>query len=154
MSNRRVVVFACGEPLRGDDGVGPVAVGGLDPAVADRAVIRPVRSLDPEDLVELDAGTFVVIVDAVVGVSPGTLVRLDLATLCAQTASLTATSSHQLPLSDVTGLAELLGWVPRGLFLGVGARSAVPGSPLSPQVEAALPGLRAAIEDAIVGVPV
>jgi hydrogenase maturation protease len=147
-----VVVFACGEPLRGDDGVGAAAVRGLEPAVTRRAVIHSIRSLDPEDLVELDPDSYVVIVDAVVGVPPGTLVHIDLAQLGAQTGNFTPTSTHQLPLPDVTGLAELLGWAPRGMFLGVGAASVAPGDVLSPAVAAALPGLCAAIRDAVISV--
>jgi hydrogenase maturation protease len=144
-----VVVFACGEPLRGDDGLGPEAVRGLDASTRNRAVIRAVACLGPEELVELGPNSYVIIVDAVVGVPPGRLVRLDLTVLDGAAGGVAPTSTHQLPLPDVIGLAELLGWRPRGVFLGLGAASVEPGAQLSRSVAAALPELRDSIRDAV-----
>jgi hydrogenase maturation protease len=146
-----VTVFGCGEPLRGDDGVGHRALECLPRGVSGLANVRLVRSLDPEDLAELPRGTFVVIVDAVAGVPPGRLVRIDLARLGEAAAAVSPTSTHQLPLGDVIGFAELLGWDPRGVFLGVGTATVVPGERLSPEVERALPELGAAIVQEVLG---
>jgi hydrogenase maturation protease len=149
-----VVVFACGEPLRGDDGLGHVAVAGLAKSVTRMAAIRSIRCLGPEDLAELRPGTFVVIVDAVAGIEPGRLCRIDLERLGSECAQLRPTSSHQMPLADVLGLAELLGWEPRGVFLGVGAARVGIGDRMSPEVVRAIPELRTAVLDAIVTAPV
>jgi hydrogenase maturation protease len=146
-----VTVFGCGEPLRGDDGLGHRALERLPHCVSCLANVRPVRSLDPEDLAELPRGTFVVIVDAVAGVPPGRLVRIDLARLGEAVGAVSPTSTHQLPLGDVIGFAELLGWNPRGVFLGVGAATVAPGEGLSPEVERALPELGAAIVEEVLG---
>jgi hydrogenase maturation protease len=107
--------------------------------------------MDPEDLASLPRGTFVVIVDAVAGVPPGRLVRIDLARLGEAAGAMSPTSTHQLPLGDVIGFAELLGWDPRGVFLGVGAATVAPGEGLSPEVERALPELGAAIVEEVLG---
>jgi hydrogenase maturation protease len=147
-----VTVFGCGEPLRGDDGLGHRALERLPTGVSSLATVRPVPSVDPEDLAELPRGTFVVIVDAVAGVPPGRLVRLDLARLAQEAGPVSPTSTHQLPLGDVIGFAELLGWEPRGVFLGVGAATVAPGERLSPEVERALPELGAAIVEEVLAV--
>jgi hydrogenase maturation protease len=140
-----VVVFACGEPLRGDDGVAAVAVGLPLPFARDRARVRTVVGLTPDGLLGLAPGTRVVVVDAVVGVEEGRLVRVELDELETCAAALRHASSHQLPLSQVVGLAREMRPLAPGVFLGVGIRSVRPGAGLSPAVRDAVPRLRAAI---------
>ncbi len=77
----RIIVLACGDELRGDDGVALAAVGALPPEVLARAEVRMVGAVAVEDLVALPAGSRVVIVDAVAGPVPGQLVEFELAAL-------------------------------------------------------------------------
>ena len=135
-----VVVFACGETLRGDDGVAHVAVDALTQRDAGTSSLRHVSSLGPEDLAGLGEDTTSIIVDAVVGVPPGEIVRMDLLDLPHGTA-VRPTSSHQLPLDMIVGLAKLMGWKPRGVFLGMGGRDFTHGASLSPEVRRLVPTL-------------
>jgi hydrogenase maturation protease len=147
---RRVVVLACGDPLRGDDSIAPLAVAGMDDAALAGAEVRIIGALEPEHLVDLPAGTAVVIVDAVVGVEPGRLVELELDELAGHARRVVTTSSHQLPLDRVVALAQLLRDAPlAGRFVGVGIADVRPGEDLSAPTEAAPPALRAAVESAI-----
>ena len=77
----RIIVLACGDELRGDDGVAVAAVGALPPAILARAEVRIVGAVAVEDLVALPVGSRVVIVDAVAGPAPGQLVEFELAAL-------------------------------------------------------------------------
>lgn len=142
----RVVVFACGEPLRGDDGSGPASVEGLSAAVRMVADVRTRPSLSAEDLLMLPPGTATVVVDAVTGPPAGTIVRERLADLDRVAVSWVPLSGHQLPLATTVALARALGWRGHGTFLGVGAHSFGLGEGLSGPVAAALPALTAAVE--------
>jgi hydrogenase maturation protease len=142
----RVVVFACGEPLRGDDASAPVAVQGLSVAARARSDvrIRPARSA--EDLLELEPHTAVVVVDAVTGPPSGTIVRQRLSELDRIAVAWVPVSGHQLPLGTTLGLARALGWQGDGTFLGIAAASFGLGEGLSEPVAAAVPALTAAVE--------
>ncbi|HKZ91447.1 MAG TPA: hydrogenase maturation protease [Candidatus Limnocylindrales bacterium] len=145
-----MTVFACGDPLRGDDSVGPLAVKGLPADVLARADVRLVGALEVEHLTAMPAGTRAVIVDAVVGPPAGTIVEIDLAALGDRAARVVTTSSHQLPLDRVVALAQVLRDEPvKGRFVGVGIESVAIGEALSEAVSAALPSLREAVARAI-----
>jgi len=147
---RRVVVFACGEPLRGDDGSGPAAIEGLSPAARTIAEVRARPSLSAEDLLGLSSDIRVVVVDAVTGAPPGDLVRERLSTLERVAARWVPLSGHQLPLATTVALARALGWAGDGTFLGIGARGFGLGDGLSGTVASALPALTEAVEREIV----
>ena len=140
-----VTLFVCGEALRGDDGAASAAVSELPPQARLAVHVREVGALAVEDLLALSPGSAAIVVDAVVGVEPGRLVSFDLADLAAQAPGLRPRSTHQLPLDQVVGMAELLGAVVRGTFVGVGGLDFGYGRPLSEPVRHALPGLRAAL---------
>lgn len=142
----RVVVFACGEPLRGDDGSGPASVERLSAAARAVAEVRARPSLSAEDLLTLPPGTAAVVVDAVTGLPAGTIVRERLADLERVAVPWVPLSGHRLPLATTVGLARALGWHGSGTFLGMGARSFALGEGLSDAVVAALPSLTAAVE--------
>jgi hydrogenase maturation protease len=147
---REVLILACGDELRGDDGLAAAAVRGLPAATLARADVRVVRGLAIEDLVALPAGCRLVIVDAVAGPPAGELVELDLAALSEHAATVVSTSTHQLPLHDVVALAGLLREDPLGgCFVGLGVGSVTFGTELSEPVAAALPALREAIARAV-----
>jgi hydrogenase maturation protease len=142
----RVVVFACGEPLRGDDGSGPACAERLSAAARARAEVRTCRALSVEDLLALPDETSVIIVDAVTGPSPGTIVREPLADLERIAAGWSPVSGHQLSLAATVALARALGWEGRGTFLGIGTTSFGLGEGLSDPVAAAIPTLTEAVE--------
>lgn len=145
----RVVVFACGEPLRGDDGAARLAVASLPPRARLAATVHLIGQLELDVVVAVAPGTPMIVVDTVVGVDPGRIVLLDLADLERRATEIRPRSTHQLPLYEVLGLAEALGHPVTGVFLGVGGQSFEPGSPISPEVSRALPALRAAVAEEI-----
>lgn len=145
-----VVVFACGDPLRGDDAAAPTAVAALPAGAAELADVRVVGALEVEYLVDVAPGVPVVVVDAVVGVRPGRIIEMDLADLPGAARSVVATSTHQLPLDRVVALAQLLRDEPlSGRFIGIGIESVAHGLAHSAAVEASLPELAHAVESAV-----
>jgi hydrogenase maturation protease len=140
-----VTVFACGEPLRGDDGIAHAAVDGLPERMRHGAAIQHVTALGPEDLAALEPDATAIVVDAVVGIPVGEVVRYDLDRLPVHPA-MRPTSSHQLPLDMVIGLAKLMGWEPHGAFIGVGAARFDHGNVLSPELSRIVPLVGEAIE--------
>ena len=152
-------LVACGNPDRGDDGLASVAMEGVlatMPADVGAAVdARHATELRVEDLLDLRPGCSLVIVDAVSGVEPGTVVRRSLATLAAPVSGdaglrPTPRSSHQLPIELVLGLAEtLLDRSIEGMFIGLGGGSFGFGAGLSEAVSNALPALRSAISEEV-----
>lgn len=134
----RVTVLVCGEPLRGDDAVGPRVADALSARVRRRAEVRQVGGLMPDDL--LDGAGAVIVVDAVRGLAPGSVVDVPLGDLTRLEASGAGpASSHALPLASVVAIAEHLeGGALRGRFIGIGGASFELGAPMSPPVEAAV----------------
>lgn len=135
---RRVTVLVCGEPMRGDDGVGLAVAAALPRSTARLADIRHVGSLMPDDLVDV-AGPLV-LVDAVVGPTPGAIVDLPLAAVAADASTAPASrSSHVLSLPAMLGLSAALGrQLPAGRFIGVAAGQVTVGEELSPTVAKAV----------------
>jgi hypothetical protein len=70
MAPRPVVVLVCGEPRRGDDAAAFAAIDRLPADVRANVDIRPVGSLDVDDIVSIDAGAACLIVDAALGPGP------------------------------------------------------------------------------------
>jgi hydrogenase maturation protease len=147
----RVVVFGCGDPVRGDDGAARAALAGLPPSAGRRATLREVTELGVDDLLALEPDTRLIVVDAVVGAEPGSLVRVDLEDLPRLAAQVRPRSTHELPLDQVVGMAQVLGDTVRGTFLGIGGTDFGIGQPLSQPVWSGLPALSLAIADEIEG---
>lgn len=152
---RPVLVLACGTPDRGDDAAALDAVALLDllhPLARGRAVIRVVGQLGIEHLTDRPAGAAVIVVDAAVGLPQGAVRFLPFAALVDGARSPVPRSSHELPIPEVVGIAEIVGGPLEGGVLVVGGRDFGFGRPLSPAVEAAIPELAHqlahAIEDA------
>ncbi len=141
-----IVVLGVGNRWRRDDGVGP--------AVADRVAaldLPGVRALsssaEPTEILDVWAGAaLAVIVDAVVGGTPGTVRRRRLAALGAPA----AVSSHDLSLRQTYELARALGRAPASVeVITVDVADTGQGEGLSPAVRAALPEAVRAVRDLI-----
>lgn len=147
---RSVWLVVCGEPERGDDAAGPMAIDGLPAAVLARCEVRRGAALDIETLLDIPPGAACVLVDAAVGVAPGAVVVVPLEALGQPAgradSDASPRSSHELPIGQVFGLVRALrGRGPVGSFVGIGAASADLGAGLSPAVDRAMPAFRAAI---------
>jgi hydrogenase maturation protease len=144
---RPVLLLGLGNPLFGDDGVGPAVVEGL----LEQDLPPEVEVLDGGTaglgLLDTIAGRrLVVVVDAAeMGRPAGTVARLtpDQATLLGDQAPL---SPHQLGLAEVLALAERLEMAPTRVVIWA-VQPAFLGWKygLSPEVEASLPGLVVAV---------
>ncbi len=144
---RTSVVIGLGNPLRGDDGVGPRVVAELNR----RGLPEGVEALDMGtgglDLMRVLEGQHrVVIVDAAdIGQEPGQFVRftLDQARLVYGADRL---SFHHAGLGEVLALTNALGRdLPEMVVFGVQPAEIGWGEGLSPLVEAGLPTLTAAV---------
>lgn len=145
-----VRIVVCGNADRGDDGAAVAALATLLPTLPfdllAKLEVRRCEELRVDDLADLPRGASCVIVDAVAGPEPGTVVRCALPDLATDPAC-TPRSSHQLPIDIVLGLAGVLreASVP-GTFIGLAGHGFGYGSPLSRAVRGALPAFRDAIE--------
>jgi hydrogenase maturation protease len=154
---RPVRLLVCGTADRGDDGAALSAVAGLLPGLPGHLLatieVRRCEQLQIEDLLDLPDETGCVIVDAVVGVTPGQVVTLPLDAFpeADRQAGITPRSSHALPMGQLIELAAILRGRPvRGAFVGLGGRSFGYGRGLGRTVRAGLPAFRAAIESELV----
>jgi hydrogenase maturation protease len=137
-------VLVCGDRHRRDDAAALVAADYLGQVVPDDVIVRRVGQLGPDDIVAAAAAGRCLVIDAVRGVAPGTVVVMPLADV--QQAGPTSASSHALPLPTVIALADALGAdIGRGTFVGIGGEAFELGEGLSPSVEEALDAFMTAI---------
>jgi hydrogenase maturation protease len=137
-----VWLLACGNSDRRDDGAALLATRGLSATQCGQ--------LDIDDLLGAPAGVPIVICDAAAGVAPGLVVTKTFDELLANPRGPSPHSSHALPIDQVIGVARALSGEPiDGVFVGIGGADFGFGCGLSPAVEAALPGFRAAIESLV-----
>ncbi|MEV6020184.1 MULTISPECIES: hydrogenase maturation protease [unclassified Streptomyces] len=138
----RVVVIGVGNPLRGDDGIGPAAVEALRGQVPDGTVLA-VSDADPGRLLDLWRGAdTVVIVEAVRTRSnrPGALHTLTLPEAAGHHRG--AASTHGLGLGGCLALAEALDLLPPRLVVhAMQVADLGLGTCLSEVVRSALPAL-------------
>jgi hydrogenase maturation protease len=145
-----VRIVVCGNADRGDDGAALAAVATLLPTLPrellTRLEVRRCPELRVEDLVDLPHGSSCLILDAVVGLEPGEVVRVDLDALRERDV-FSARSSHQLPIVLVLGLAGVMRQRPiPGSFVGIAGRGFGFGSPLSRAVRSGMVAYRRMIE--------
>ena len=145
-----MVVFACGDPLRGDDSVAHVACRALPPAALARADVRLIGALEAEHLRDLPADARAIVVDAVLGPAPGELVEMELLEMGRRAESVVTTSTQQLPLDQVVAIGQLLRDEPiTGRFIGLAIESVGIGDELSDPVAASIATLTAAVARAV-----
>jgi len=156
-----VLVVGYGNPLRSDDGVGPVVAELLadDPRLAG-AQVRAAHELTPELALDVSQASLLVLVDAAEGIGPGEIEVRDLAPRgrggIADAGQVGRPEeggpplTHHLDPGALLGLAaELWGAAPRTVLVGIGPASLELGDRLSPEVEAVLPLAVAAVVDAV-----
>jgi hydrogenase maturation protease len=141
-----VRVIGCGNPDAGDDAAGILVVAHAGEALAAIPGVEVVAQASPLSIVHLLQGAdAVVVVDAIrtpdEARPPGELVRAESGPDGLPAEIRSSLSSHGLGVAEAVGLAAALGPVPRVVVLGVEAGVALAGSPVSREVEAALPEL-------------
>ena len=130
-------VLVCGDRHRRDDAAALLAADRLGPVLPEDVIIRRVGMLGPDDLVAASAAGRCLVIDAVRGISPGTVVSMPLADL--ETSGPSSASSHALPLRTVIALADALGAdMTDATFVGIGGEEFELGEGLTPRVEASL----------------
>jgi hydrogenase maturation protease len=131
------IVIGVGNDLRGDDAAGWETVRRLSPSAT---LVLHEHGGDAPGLVGLfSPHDDVVVVDAVVSDDPpGTIVEID--ALCAPLpADVSWATTHGAGVAEGIELARVLGQLPRSLVLiGISAKRFDLGSPMSPEVEAAV----------------
>src|SRR5690242_13621602 len=107
MAGRKVVI-GIGNPDRGDDAAGLLAVRSLGD-LAGRGIDLVERSGEATELLDaLEGADWAILVDAAAGIAPGTARRFD-ATAAALPASMTSASTHGMGLAQAIELARALG---------------------------------------------
>ena len=146
-----VRLLVCGNADRGDDGAALSAIATLLPALPAamlaRMEVRRCGHLRVEDLMDVTAGEVALVVDAAVGIAPGRIVTIPIHDVAADPEAPSPRSSHELPIDQVLGLADVLrdGGLPGGTFVGIGGRRFGYGRPLSRSVRLNLAAYQAAI---------
>lgn len=146
-------VLVCGSADRGDDGAALCAVAHvlprLDPALRQRVEVRRCEQLDAADLIDVADGEACLVLDTVVGVEAGTVVRIPLDELT-RLEDAAPRSSHALPISQVLGIAEAIrGELPRGLLVGIGGKWFGFGETRSRALRDGMTAFETAVEQAI-----
>jgi hydrogenase maturation protease len=146
---RRVVVFAYGNTLRGDDGVGPAVGERLERMINDARVrVEIHHQLSPELADDLMDASLAVFVDADVNLAVG---QIELGAVAAESEESQSPLGHHLGPPQLLALARLLGvgnvtaWQ-----ASIGPAQMDIGEQLSPAVIAAVPKLAGRIEMLIV----
>ena len=146
----RCLILACGNTLRGDDGVGPWLAAWAEERFGGDARVRVVASQQwTLELVEDVAGAeSVLFIDCSSASEPGAI-RVTPVEAAADSQGL---ATHHLGAAELMAVArDLYGSLPRAAFLlTVGAGSLELGEEFSTAVKAALPAACAKLEETIV----
>lgn len=129
-----VLVVGVGNLLRRDDGAGPVAAQRLRTLLPPQVAIHTSQAEVATLLELLSSCQTAILIDAVVGIPPGQIRRLDghVDTLPTQPSA----SSHALTLAQILELGRALDQLPPSLLIyGVGGADFSSGEGLSPAVE-------------------
>lgn len=134
-----VRVLACGAIDRGDDGAALQALRRVPRSTRRRWLVDEVGQLSAEHLIGDPPALRRVVIDCVLGLTPGEITDLPLAELPEREATFEATSSHALGPGRAVALAAVLGAIrQQDRFVGIGGTSFAAGSDLSPRVAASL----------------
>jgi hydrogenase maturation protease len=148
-----VRLLVCGSADRGDDGAAVNAVAHLlprlQPELRQRLEVRRCPQLDAVDLIDVASGESCVVLDTVVGVTPGEVVEIPLDELATRD-TITPRSSHALPIEQVLGITlAVRGALPTGTFVGIGGKWFGFGNLQSRALRQGMPAFEHAAEMAI-----
>jgi|SRR5271165_1877559 len=142
----RCLILACGNTLRGDDGIGPFLCAWAEERFAADPGVRTIASHQwtPDMAEEVAAAESVIFVDCSLDQAPGQILLRELAPAPLSPGLVT----HHLGAAELLGVAEeLYGARPRrACLLTIGAGSIELGEGLSPTVREMLPDAQALLE--------
>jgi len=144
--NADYVVIGVGNALRGDDGVGLAVAAALEDRVPPRVSVVPCEQ-EPSRLLDVWAGLRgAIVVDASAsGDEPGRVQKFD-ASESPVPAGVFRSSTHAFGVGDAIEVARALGRLPRHILVyGVEGACFEAGEPLTPQVDAAVERVAAAV---------
>lgn len=148
-SNARCLILACGNTMRGDDGLGPRLASWAEARFRNepRALVICRQQWTPELAAEIAAADSVLFIDAAVNSPPG---RVGLVPVSSRVDA-SAPDSHHLTPNQLLGLTRSLYGVIKSnaMLLTVGIASTELGETLSASVEAALPRAQGILEKAV-----
>ena len=141
MSVLDIRVIGLGNPLRGDDGVGPGIIAHLQQRLWPDSVSLMVYHGDGASLMDIWAGaSHVVLCDAIRSDDPPGTVRILNVNRTELPLGLFPCSSHAFGIAEAVELARVLGRLPPWCrIVGITAGEMSPGAPLSPAVADAVP---------------
>lgn len=147
----RCLILACGNSLRGDDGVGPWLAAWAEERFRGNAGVRVIarQQWTPELAEEISRSPSVLFVDSSLEADPG---RIQVAPVAPELRG-AGLATHHLCAAELLGLCqELFDFLPRSaVLLTVGAGSTDLAEGFSDAVKAALPNLCAEIEKFVSG---
>ena len=151
-----ILIIGYGNPLRGDDGVGPMVAEELarrfrDPHSPDlNANVQVVacHQLNPELAEPIAETRAVIFIDASVDLKPG---EVRVSTVAPDRFSPGAFAHSMKPSALLATASELFGQAPPATAVGIGASSFDVGTHLTPQVQNAISVALTAVENEIAG---
>lgn len=146
----RCLILACGNTLRGDDGIGPWLASWAEERFKDEAGVRVVsrQQWTPDLVEEIAAAETVLFVDCSVAVAAGSVSVIDVQ----RSAAGGRDTHHQGAPELLSMVQDFYGSLPRAaLLLTVGAGSIELGEEFSGLVTAALPEACAKLDDTVAG---
>jgi hydrogenase maturation protease len=145
----RCLILACGNTLRGDDGVGPKLAAWAEERFRQEPEVRVIsrQQWTPDLAADIAAADSVLFVDASAKSPPG---RVHLIPVSSRV-DVSAPASHHLTPNQLLGLTRsLYGSIKsHAMLLSVGVGSAELGESFSAPVEAAIPRARGILEKAV-----
>jgi hydrogenase maturation protease len=145
----RCLIFACGNTLRGDDGVGPFLADWAEQRFVSEAAVGVVsrQQWTPELAEEIARAESVLFIDCSVAAAPGSVSLISVG----PSASAQGIATHHVGAVELLALAqELFSSLPRtALLLTVGAGSTELGEEFSEAVKAAVPEACKLIEETV-----
>jgi hydrogenase maturation protease len=137
LPNSKCLILACGNTLRGDDGIGPWLASWADERFSDepRLQIMSRQQWTPDLAADIAAANSVIFIDCSSASAPGSVCLVDV-----RPAESESPSTHQVSAEDLLGLArKLYSSLPRAFLLTVGAGSLELGEKFSAPVLDAIP---------------
>ena len=140
-----ILVIGYGNPLCGDDGVGPYAVGRLAESATELSrelECLSLRQLTPELAEPISRAATVIFIDAACGKTPGGVTCYKLARSARSGATTSGAFSHHVNPELLLENARILyGWRPAAYLYTITGRDFGLGDAFSPAVEAAISSL-------------